>query len=177
MVLPNNFLNTGFFKDPTDNCQTAYLNKLGGGLPGKQNPAQVGTQDKALVRNKLRNTYSTVCNFKNYGLNNDGKTTPFRIATNSGDANGTLNNNPVPTMPNHNQVGSIQGNLVLSRISYNGTNSNGDAYYSGNPKYVYDSSNYVKYKKEQSINSNYNDATAGGNYKSTVSNVLFRVRH
>jgi len=176
------YINPGYFlttdlTDPATACKETNLNTLGGGIQGLQTNQQVGHQDKSITRNILRNAYSSVCNFKPYGLKNNGKTTPFRIITNSGDPNGTVNNNPVNSMPQINQVSSIGANLVLSRISYGGAANDGDSYYSGNPRYVYDSSNYVRYKKEQSINNNYNDSTSGGNYQPNVSMALNRVRH
>ena len=162
---------------PTATCISVDASKLGGGTHGTQTSQQVGTNDKSISRYILRKSYTSVCAFKKFGLQNNGKITPFRILTNSGDPNGTHNSNPKSTLPRINQVSSVGANLVLSRSSYGGTSNNGESYYSGNPKYVYDSSNYVRFKKEQSINSNYNDSTSGGNFKATVTNALFRVRH
>ena len=125
----------------------------------------------------MRDAYNNVCNFKALGLQNNGKTTPFRIATNSGDPNSTVNQNPSSNMPSNNMVNGIQGNLTLNRAYINGTTNTGDSYYTGNPRYVYDSSNYIKYKKEIAIQRNYNDSTSGGNYQSTVANALMRIRH
>ena len=34
--------------------------------------------------------------------------------------------------------------------------------YSGNPKFIYDSSDYIRFKKLQAINRNFNDETHGG---------------
>jgi len=40
--------------------------------------------------------------------------------------------------------------------------NDGEAAFSGNPRYVYDGSDYVKFKKLQAMNRNYNDRSFGG---------------
>ena len=162
---------------PTDPCTQRSWTALGAGIKGVQTSQNIGTNERALVRNTLRNAYNNVCNFKSLGLPNNGKTTPFRITTNSGDPNSTVNQNPSSNLPSHNMVNGIQGNLTINRAQVNGTTNNGGAYYTGNPRYVYDSSNYIRYRKDIAIQKNYNDSTDGGNYQSTVANTLMRIRH
>lgn len=100
--------------------------------------------------------------------------TPFRRYFNAGDTNGTVNSYPSSLLGSHNQV---TGNSMVSRIHATGGGTyNGNAFYSGNQKYVYDSSNYVKFKKLFSVNRNYNDSSFGGKGGSTVQEALRRVR-
>ena len=67
---------------------------------------------------------------------------------------------------------------MVSRLNanYGGVRNNGEAFFTGNPKYVYDSSNYVRFKKLQAVNRNYNDSSYGGENGTTVKQALTRVR-
>ena len=47
--------------------------------------------------------------------------------------------------------------------------------YSGNPKFVYEGSDYTKFKKLQAINRNYNDITFGGDQHSGSQQAYRRV--
>ena len=159
-------------------CKSAPWTALGGNKLGVQTSQNIGTHERAYTRNILRNAYNNVCNFKARGMPGWGKTTPFRIVTNAGDPNGTTNENPSSNMPRQaNLVNGIQSGLTLSRVSFAGPQNNGNAYYTGNPSYVYDSSNYTTYKKNISIQNNYNDISDGGDEKPTVFMALMRVRH
>jgi hypothetical protein len=64
-------------------------------------------------------------------------------------------------MPGSDQV---NGNGRVSRLNIRagGAHNNGGAAYSGNPRYVYDSSNYIQYKKLRAVNKTYNDSNFGG---------------
>jgi hypothetical protein len=102
--------------------------------------------------------------------------TPFRRYFNAGDTAGSYNSTPSPLLGRApDQVGSSS---IVSRIHgrHDGTDNQGQAFYSGNPKYVYDSSNYVRFKKLQAVNRNYNDSSFGGAGGSTVAEALARVR-
>ena len=102
--------------------------------------------------------------------------TPFRRFFNAGDSAGTINSAPSALLgqpPNQ-----LSGNSMVSRIHAHqgGINNTGEAFYTGNQKYVYDSSNYVRFKKLQAVNRNYNDSSFGGENGSTVLQALSRVR-
>ncbi len=100
--------------------------------------------------------------------------TPFRRYFNAGDTNGTVNSYPSRLLGATNQV---TGNRMVSQLHANGGGNHfGDAYYSGNIKYVYDSSNYVSFRKLKAVNKNYNDSSFGGKGGSTVAEALRRVR-
>jgi hypothetical protein len=107
--------------------------------------------------------------------NNASAITPFRRYFNAGDTAGTVNSYPSPLAgPIINQT---IGRQIVSRIHANGGGTRqGDAFYSGNQKYVYDGSAYTRYRKLRAINKNYNDSSFGGAGASTVSQALARVR-
>ena len=63
-------------------------------------------------------------------------------------------------------------------VTGDGVNKAGNATFVGNPKYVYDSSDFIKYKKLRAQNATYNDKSFGGDLKSGQyqATVLARVR-
>ena len=154
--------------------------KLGGGIPGGQPYGMVHGGAWATNRLVLREAFGNGCKFTEMPFANNlkgFKTGPFRMATNSGDPNGTMNESPSAHLPQVNSVGGTQGGLVRSRATIGGVHNNGDAYYSGNPKYVYDSSNYTTFRKRQSINRNYNTKSFGGDQSNASYVALMHVRH
>jgi hypothetical protein len=86
--------------------------------------------------------------------------TPFRLFTNSGDQAASINSAPIASLGAPNQVGG--STVVRLNAQYGGPRANGQAAYSGNPKYVYDGSDYTKFKKLVAINKTYNDSSFGG---------------
>jgi hypothetical protein len=98
------------------------------------------------------------------------KTTPFRVAMNAGDINGAggcshgspVADNILPKPVNQVKVGTgfLNGWKGLAGNGKHAVNTG--SYYTGNPKYVYDGADYVRFKKLQAINRNYNDPTFGG---------------
>lgn len=103
------------------------------------------------------------------------KTTPFRRAYNAGDIAGTVDNAPSPSLPGSNQVNG-RGVSMLN-IKSGGAHNDGTALFSGNPKFVYDGSDYVRYKKIKAMNKTYNDSSFGGNNNNGSYVALNRVRH
>lgn len=102
--------------------------------------------------------------------------TPFRRYFSAGDMAGSVNSAPSPLLgPAINQVRSSG---MVSRLHTNGggTNNQGTAFYSGNPKFVYDGSDYMRFKKLQAVNRNYNDYSFGGENGTTIKQALTRVR-
>jgi hypothetical protein len=101
------------------------------------------------------------------GRNGPGLLTPFRRATNAGDPYGTVNmvpNSSLQSRPSNQVQGSRRAaNQAAASTAGNGlrTTAGGSAY-TGNPKRVYDSSDYIRYKKLEAKNRNYNDPTFGG---------------
>ena len=96
-----------------------------------------------------RNTVYTLAGGKSgSGIKQNGlwPITPFRAATNAGDLAGTKNSGVLPGLPNNDQSNGI-GNI--SKNFNAGGTSVGSAAYSGNPSYVYDGSDYVRFKRLQ----------------------------
>ena len=94
--------------------------------------------------------------------------TPFRAATSAGDP--IQSDSGRPTAPttclySPNQVNGTNRSLNFQRArrSTSGVSTEaGGAQWTGNPKYVYDSSDYIRFKKLQANNRNYNDLSFGG---------------
>ena len=66
--------------------------------------------------------------------------------------------------------------MWLGSISYGGVHNSGNATYSGNPKFVYDSSDFIIYKKIKAQGKTYNDKSFGGDTKQNQFTALARVR-
>lgn len=129
-------------------------------------------------------------------INNLGGLTPFRAFMNAGDPALTYNSpNIDPSqLPGWNplyktiinQVSSTRhsSNATSKRMSgrtpiinyAQGPNAQGSLW-TGNNKFVYDGSDYVKYKKLRAENKNYNDITSGGDNNNASATALLRVRH
>ena len=93
--------------------------------------------------------------------------TPFRKSFNAGDI--FMSNNKAP-WASLSRTGSNQINLPRQSGVGDGTSTVKTEYplfvasaYSGNPRFVYDGSDYTRYKKLAATNINYHDKTFGGN--------------
>jgi len=157
---------------------TSNVSNLGGGIPGSQpkligggansnsDSGMVGGGERSLSRAYLRrafgNSYltSTIPSPNYFVISKRSKTTPFRAIMSAGDVNGTLNQSGSRDLPKINQLQAprVQGtqNIV------GGPRNDGNSYYTGNPKYVYDSSVYTRYKQLKSVNKTYDDKSFGG---------------
>lgn len=127
------------------------------------NPRNREVLRRAFGNSAIQFTNGTVLYPQFQGTQSNGlitRLTPFRVAFNAGDTNGTFNARPDSTLLHR---GSNQINLPNNPGAGDGTNtqSNG-SYYSGNPRFVYDGSDYTKYKKLAAVNKNYKDITFGG---------------
>ena len=89
------------------------------------------------------------------------KQTPFRVVQNAGDVLGRVNY----TCGGSNQLNNVgkRQTLSIQRGAVRSTcdNSNVEAA-NCNPKYVYDSSLYSKYRRQKAILKSYNDTSFGG---------------
>jgi hypothetical protein len=115
------------------------------------------------------------------GHSGPGLLTPFRRAMNAGDPYLKVNTAPSTTIypPPSNQVNapartSLAGWGVIA--GHAARVPNGSAY-TGNPKFVYDGSDYIRFKKLQAKNRNYNDPTYGGDSHRASQQAYSRVRH
>jgi hypothetical protein len=124
--------------------------------------------EDALARGVLRRVW-------NYDSLNEPKrsVSPFRAANNLGDTLGRQNytcggsNQVNSTKPGYKRlIGSILSNCDQSQITGSTTNV----------RFVADSSDYIKYKKQSATVANYNDLTNGSNTNGSYT-PLMRVRH
>ena len=157
---------------------TSTTSNLGGGIPGSQpkllggggnstsDSGMVGGGERSLSRAYLRKAFgnaylsSNIPSPNSFVITKTSKTTPFRAIMSAGDVNGTLNRAGSRNLPNINQLQAprVQGTQNIS----GGPRNDGNSYYTGNPKYVYDSSVYTKYKQLKSVNKTYDDKSFGG---------------
>lgn len=159
---------------------TTMISILGGGLPGAQpkngllgggansnsSSGMVGGSERSQTRAVLRQAFgnrslsSSIRSPQSFVTAKTSKTTPFRVAMSAGDVNGSKNKAPAPGLPAINQVGAqrVQGTQSLNGPPRN----DGTAYYTGNPKYVYDGSDFTRYKRLKAINKTYDDSSFGG---------------
>lgn len=159
---------------------------LGGGKKGATpllfKPA-CGSADRAISRRQLVKSFG---NLVIPGLKNNGVSTSpalysnnilgsFRTAMNAGDV---ITNTITPTNIKYGRESNkINGNN-LSRLNPvgDGVSQNGMAMYSGNPRHVYDGSDYARFKRLQAINRNFNDKSHGGDNSSASQSVIRHVR-
>jgi hypothetical protein len=97
---------------------------------------------------------------------------PFRAVLNAGDIKGRKNYscggpNPIQSRPG---IPGKLGDGVPSKCD-----GSAIAAANCNPKFVYDSSDYVKFKRQRSKNKNYNDSTTGG-YNNSAYSAIMKVR-
>ncbi len=131
------------------------MSSLGGGIQGisvAQTANSVRNSDNVMTRRVLRSAWN------NSNVSNGRSIGPFRAVNNLGDVLNRQNYscggpNQVNSRPGiHNNGGGIPQHC-------DGTNV---AAASCNPKFVPDSSDYVKFKKQRALSQNYNDSKFGG---------------
>jgi len=138
-------------------------NKLvGGGANSNGGSGMVGGNERAMNRFSLRNAWNGAAASGTV----KGRTvaiTPFRAVNNAGDLLARQNySSGGANQVNNITVQSIKGiKGAAGNIANNGDGS-GIPASSTNVKYVYDGSDYTRFKKQQSVNRNYNDKSFGG---------------
>lgn len=161
--------------------------KLGGGLPGLMPQSVVdhdNTNQFARTRFLLRDAWNTT----SYSGSSNPKriTTPFRAVNNAGD---------LLSRQNYSCGGSCQ--TFQSRPGLNGLRQRfGSTSVSCRPsvlwssvqedpaipsstcnvKWVYDGSDYIRFKKDQAVNKNYNDRSFGGNEYNGAQSTIRHIR-
>ena len=156
------------------NLPTSTKN-LGGPYQG-YSPQQTLTNfkdsDQVMTRRVLRSSWNTQ-NATGYVNGKQRKITPFRAVNNLGDFLSRQNyvcggsnqvNADKPGWKGH--IGSI-----LSRCDGTGVPA-----CSGNMRFVPDSSDYTKFRKQQAINRNYNDVKNGGDQSHASCTAFMRVK-
>mgnify|MGYP001299742271 CR=1 FL=1 len=125
---------------------------LGGGIKGKQT-LLIGHVDsgseRASSRKHLAKAFGNLYNSglgTSPALNSKNVLGPFRTSYNAGDV---TTNSIVNTDIKYGREANQVGGNNLSRVSGkpDGVSRNGSGMYSGNPRYVYDGSDYTKFKK------------------------------
>ena len=174
--------------------------KLGGGVPGAQplggligggansnsGTGMVGSQARGMTRQLLRRSagkYRYLVNkniINSVFVNNKRNTglTPFRQVYVAGDFK-KYGSDPYsaqdPRLPTINQINGLGPTMLFANGGGVKTKQNGSTF-SGNPKYVYDSSDYTRFKNLQAQNSNYNDLSFGGDQFNASYPFLMAVR-
>ena len=140
---------------------------LGGGANSSSGSGMVGSNERGMSRTMLRKSFGRTNWLDDVtGKKNVNKSTPFRVAMNAGDINGTKNASPMKELKPPNQVNGV--NALMGRLYGIGDGvKHGGAAYSGNPNYVYDSSDYIRYKKLGAKLKTYNTISFGGPPKSS----------
>jgi hypothetical protein len=147
---------------------------LGGpfrGFSSKQTITNYKTTELVNARSVLRNAWNTPYARGTYN-ENARVITPFRAVNNSGDFLSRKNyssGGPTPTNASKPGYGRLIGRM------WTNTDATGVPASSCNVKFVADSSEYSKFRRQQANNRNYNDLSQGG-YQNSSYDALMRVR-
>lgn len=132
---------------------------IGGGANSNSGSGMDGSNGRAMDRFSLRKAW----NGSAANLNNSVQT-PFRRVNNAGDLRGRINT----SSKGPNQVTNIRRQSLGGWKLFAGGVPEKDPHVAScHPKFVYDSSDYIRFKKMQSVNKNYNDYSFGGGGKGT----------
>ena len=146
---------------------------LGGpfnGYSGKQTVTNYKDSEQTMSRRVLRSAWNT--RYANGTVNGQSRQiTPFRAVNNLGDF--LSRTNYVCGGPN--QVNKSKPGLRIGSI-ISACDATGVEGYSGNPKFVSDSSDYIRFRKQQAMNKNYNDSKNGGDQSNGSYVALMGVR-
>lgn len=161
--------------------------KLGGGMPGRMPPPIIGHDNSASfsrTRFLLKDSWNTT----SYSGSSNAKriATPFRAINNAGDLLSRENYSCGGTCQTFqsrpglhglgNRFGSTAGSCIPS-VVWNATQLDRKIPSSTcNVKYVYDGSDYTRFKKNQASNRNYNDRSFGGDDYNSTQSVIKRMR-
>jgi len=150
-------------------------NVLGGPFNGyspQQTINNFKDSDVAMTRRILRSSWNNLG--INGKINNHGRIiTPFRSVNSLGDYLSRENYVcGVPNQVNASKPGwkSIIGSTIQA------CDNTGVPCYSGNGRFVPDTSDYTRYRKQRAISNNYNDVKNGGD-QSRASCVAFKLAH
>ena len=145
------------------------MSSLGGGIQGisvKQTANSVRNSDHVMARRVLRSSWN------NTNVTSDRKIGAFRAVNNLGDVLNRQNY----SCGGPNQVNSrpgIHGNDGGSIPQQ--CDGTGIAAASCNPKFVADSSDYIKFRKQRALSQNYNDSKFGGDQSNASYSAMMRV--
>lgn len=166
---------SGFITDNNSNSV------LGGGKKGMQplggfyQSSRYGNEratDRNILIKAFGNKYNNGLGKSPLIMSNESKSKcgRFRAAFNAGDIIGTTNEQT------DKKYGKEHNSIYINHVNGGSLKQNGSAFYAGNPKYVYDSSDFIKYKKLQALNKNYNDKSSGGDNNRASQSVKLRLK-
>lgn len=148
--------------------------KLGGGLPGLM-PQPIIDHDNASQFARTRFMLRDAWNTTSYSGSSNPKriTTPFRAVNNAGDLLSRQNYSCGGTCQSYQSRPGLNGlrqrfgstsNSCQPSVLWSSTQVDPNIPSSTcNVKFVYDGSDYIRFKKDQAVNRNYNDRSFGGN--------------
>ena len=148
---------------------------IGGGSGRHGNGGMIGSSERAQDRFSLVQAWNGAAAT---GVINgyQRKIGPFRVVNNAGDFLSRQNYTSGGSNQVNNVRGGITGYKVLGgAIQPNRDNTNIPSS-TCNPKFVYDGSDYIQFKKLQAVNRNYNDYSFGGDDYSAAQSAIKRVR-
>jgi hypothetical protein len=155
---------------------------LGGGLKGISpgpisNGTMKGSSELETTRFTLRNAWNGLAASKKYG-GRAPAATPFRVVNNAGD----YLSRQYYTSGGSNQVTTARQSITSGWRGLAGgvqpkADSTGIPSATCNTKYVYDSSDYIRFRKQMAVNRNYNDAGFGGANNAAQSAIRSIRRH
>jgi len=150
---------------------------LGGpyqGFSPKQTVLNYKDGEQTSTRSILRRGWNTA--FASGSYNNQKRViTPFRAVNNSGDFLARQNYKcGGPAGMSKSSIGWA-GSIIFLGSKVDNCDDSGVPGASGNVKYVYDSSDYVTFRRQQAINRNYNDLKNGGDQSN--GSYVSRMRH
>ena len=140
---------------------------LGGGMrgiapPPVSNGTLKGSSEHETTRFLLRNAWNGLAASKNIG-GRPPAATPFRVVNNAGDYLSRQNY----TSGGSNQVTTAKSSITVGWRGLAGgvhpmNDGTGIPSATCNTRFVYDGSDYVRFKRQMAVNRNYNDAGFGG---------------
>lgn len=146
------------------------MTSLGGGLQGisvRQTANSLRSGEDVMTRRVLRTSWNN-----SVVLNTGREIGAFRAANNLGDVLNRQNY----SCGGPNQVNSRPGIHDKGGAIPQQCDGTGLAAASCNPKFVADSSDYIKFKKQRAVSQNYNDRKFGGDQSHASYSPLMRVR-
>ena len=163
---------------PATNINSNFSNyPLGGGLPGFM-PQPVYTTDNSAAFADTRVILKQAWNTRYAQLESKQQTicTPFRAVNNAGD----LLSRKYYSCGGSCQTFQSRPGLFGLKKSFGAIQSQCDGTgvqpSSCNVKFVYDSSDYIRYSKQKAMNKNYNDAGYGGNRYNGAQSAIRAIR-
>lgn len=149
------------------------MTTLGGpfnGYSAKQTILGKKDGEESTIRRILRDGWNTA--YARGTFNGRNRViTPFRAVNNAGDFLARKNyvcGGPAPL--NKSKPGYRIGTM------FSNCDGTGVPASNCNPKYVYDSSDYIRFKKQQAFNKNYNDSSNGGDQSNASYTAIMHVR-